>query len=115
MTGAVFGAAATALTAVLGYLGVLYTGRASRAADKQAQVIDARRADTESWNWLTMHVRSRLETAEQNIRDLRSRLDSKEAAERVLSDHVDTLEAHIWAKAPPPPPPRPDLSGRNAS
>lgn len=27
---------------------------------------------------------------------------------RLLGDHIDVLEAHIWGKKEPPPPPRPD-------
>lgn len=38
---------------------------------------------------------------------MRRRLDEADRRHRASSDHIDVLEAHIWAEKPPPPPPRP--------
>lgn len=42
------------------------------------------------------------------IRDLNARIGEVEHVSRRRSDHIDVLEAHIWAGLAPPPPKRPE-------
>ena|SRR5699024_2659899 len=44
----------------------------------------------------------------QRLDAMRRRLDEADARYRASSDHIDVLEAHIWAGNPPPPPARPE-------
>jgi len=45
--------------------------------------------------------------SQHRIDDMQKRLDAADVRYRVSSDHIDMLEAHIWAQKPPPPPARP--------
>ena len=50
---------------------------------------------------------SRITQLEARVDGLETKRDNDEAMKRAQADHIDLLEAHIWAELPPPPPPRP--------
>lgn len=52
-----------------------------------------------------------IESQQRRMDVLQLRLDLLSEQNAALLDHIDALEAHIWAKKQPPPPPRPRLRG----
>lgn len=84
----------TAVVSIGGSWLVAHTsGRTSGTAAAEA-VIEDQRAEIESLRARVAHLEAKAET------DARIK--------RAMGDHIDILEAHIWARKDPPPPPRPD-------
>lgn len=86
-----FSAAATVVAAVISALVARYVSRQSRAASGESTLVA-----------FVGQIAARLDKVE-------TRLEKSEAKATAYSDHIDTLEAHIWRQDPPPPPARPPV------
>lgn len=53
------------------------------------------------------HLLKRITDLETDHRELWRLRECDAVTKRNAGDHIDTLEAHIWAGLGPPPPPRP--------
>jgi hypothetical protein len=51
---------------------------------------------------------ARVDQLEARVGELAELVRQRDQHNRCLSDHIDKLEAHIWAGKPPPPPDRPN-------
>lgn len=104
MNGSLVGVIASALVAVVGpYLVYRSNKRASTtdAAQRQIdQIQEDRTADREEFS------RASARFTERQGR-LESRIETLEAMNRISSDYILTLRAHIASGTPPPPPPFP--------
>lgn len=80
------------------------TARATTAAAKAAAEPAAMQATTADWNALMTFWQAEL----KSLRDSANRLDVRvlflEHQREEDLDHIELLEAHIWAELPPPPP-----------
>lgn len=110
MTTPIWLALIVALVGGSGWLGHVLARRTAKA--QQSHVVDKdARAD---WAAFAAEMRSalageRVTNAAQGTRieGLLSQLDMKDGRVRDAMDHIDVLEAHIWAQKSPPPPERP--------
>lgn len=53
------------------------------------------------------HIGKRVSDLEASYASLWRDREADAITKRTQGDHIDILEAHIWARKPPPPPPRP--------
>lgn len=53
------------------------------------------------------HLWGRIRDLEKDRDVLFERREADALVKRAQGDHIDVLEAHIWARKDPPPPPRP--------
>ena len=58
--------------------------------------------------FLVTTLMKRVLDLENRVNDLEDKHRADAVLIRHLGDHIDNLEAHIWAGKPPPPPERPD-------
>lgn len=83
--------------ALLSLLGVMYTAaKAQRSTDRSNQF------------GMVGPSLVRLTEAEAQITALWKAREEDAKVKRVMGDHIDTLEDHIWKGRPAPPPPRPE-------
>ncbi len=75
---------------------------------------EARRDAAADWSTFATEMRQALADERQDsaakttrIDALMQRLEAKDDGMRARDDHIDVLEAWIWARKEPPPPPRP--------
>lgn len=105
-----------AVATVFGGGGVVaaYNARVAKRRGVASDEREARRDAAADWSTFATEMRQALADERQDsaakttrIDALQSRLDAKDAAVRVRDDHIDALEAWIYARKEPPPPPRP--------
>ena len=85
------------IIALLSLMGVMYTARkAQRSTDMSNQF------------GMIGPSLVRLTEAEAQITALWSAREEDAKVKRIMGDHIDALEDHIWKGLPPPPPARPD-------
>lgn len=102
--------AAGGLAGIATLIRVFYDRRQGIASTEQA----ARAEEREDRRDTIADRDGLLDTLLNEVHDLREReaenrrrIESLEESRRVLYDHIDALEQHIWQQLPPPPPPRP--------
>jgi hypothetical protein len=104
------------VTALFGGGGAVaaYNARIAKRRGVASDEREARRDAQADWSTFATEMRQALAEERQDsaaktsrIDALTVRLEAKDAGVRQRDDHIDVLEAWIWARKEPPPPPRP--------
>ncbi|WP_454301086.1 hypothetical protein [Salana multivorans] len=89
------------LVALLSTAGTIIAATIAASASRRSQ-----RAELSLEQRKTDHAR--IATLEARVDGLETKRERDALLKRRQGDHIDTLEAHIWAGKPPPPPARPE-------
>lgn len=92
---------ASVVVAVLSLAGTVIAATIAASAS-----LRSRKAELSLEQRRTDHAR--IATLEARVDGLETKRERDALLKRRQGDHIDTLEAHIWAGKPPPPPARPE-------
>ncbi|MEP7763862.1 hypothetical protein [Sanguibacter sp. 25GB23B1] len=86
----------------------VYSAHRSATSQLAGDQREARRDTVADRDAFIVTMLSDMREMRVEMRTLRERMDDVEGISRGRSDHIDILEAHIWAGHAPPPPARPE-------